>query len=99
MDLMGAWGCGLRNTLPQLMPGMVVSAANAARPVTLSTPSGRTVRWLIHLLLVMTFIGLPPAFRPRSPEPRGQSCRTRCTDRDCRRARTVLLPRLGEDSS
>jgi hypothetical protein len=25
---MRACGCGLRNTLPQIMPGMVVSAAN-----------------------------------------------------------------------
>ena len=40
IDLMRACGCGLRSTLPQIMPGMVVSAANAARPVTLSTPSG-----------------------------------------------------------
>src|SRR5207245_1185568 len=36
------------------------SAAKAARPVTLSTPSGRMVRWPIHLLLVTTFIGLAP---------------------------------------
>src|SRR6186997_853239 len=40
------------------MPDMLVSAANAARPVTLSMPSGRMVRWPIHLLLVTTFIGL-----------------------------------------
>ena len=58
IDLMRACGCGLRNTLPQIMPGMVVSAANWARPVTLSMPSGRMVRWPIHLLLVTRFIGL-----------------------------------------
>src|SRR6187399_316660 len=58
IDLIRACGCGLRNTLPQIMPGMVVSAANCARPVTLSMPSGRMVRWPIHLLLVTTFIGL-----------------------------------------
>ena len=28
IDLMRACGCGLRSTLPQIMPGMVVSAAN-----------------------------------------------------------------------
>ena len=27
IDLMRACGCGLRSTLPQIMPGMVVSAA------------------------------------------------------------------------
>ena len=27
IDLMRAWACGLRSTLPQIMPGMVVSAA------------------------------------------------------------------------
>ena len=59
IDLMRACGCGLRKTLPQIMPGMVVSAAKAARPVTLSTPSGRMVRWPIHLLLVTIFI-VPP---------------------------------------
>ena len=58
IDLMRACGCGLRSTLPQIMPGMLVSAANAARPVTLSTPSGRMVRWPIHLLSVTTFIVL-----------------------------------------
>src|SRR3979490_2698791 len=60
IDLMGACGCGLRLTLPQIIPGMVVSAAKAARPVTLSMPSGRMVRWPIHLLLVTRFIGLSP---------------------------------------
>src|SRR5690349_14946793 len=58
IDLMRACGCGLRSTLPQIMPGMLVSAANWARPVTLSMPSGRMVRWPIHLLLVTRFIGL-----------------------------------------
>src|SRR4029450_7852625 len=59
IDLMRACGCGLRNTLPQIMPGMVVSAANWARPVTLSMPSGRMVRWPIHLLLgAARFMGL-----------------------------------------
>ena len=27
IDLMRAWACGLRSTLPQIMPGMLVSAA------------------------------------------------------------------------
>src|SRR5512138_2289888 len=58
IDLIRACGCGLRSTLPQIMPGMLVSAANWARPVTLSMPSGRMVRWPIHLLLVTTFIGV-----------------------------------------
>ena len=104
IDLMRACGCGLRNTLPQIMPGMVVSAANWARPVTLSMPSGRMVRWPIHLLLVTRFIGLAPAFiarafRRRFPSPRGRSCHSRCTGRDCRRARSGLPPRSGPDSS
>src|SRR3954454_4213078 len=56
IDLMRACGCGLRRILPQIMPGILVSAANAARPVTLSTPSGRMVRWPIHLLSVTMFM-------------------------------------------
>src|SRR5262245_56783479 len=51
MALMRACGWGLRKTLPTSMPGSVESAPNAARPVTLSTPSGRIVRFPIHLLL------------------------------------------------
>ena len=27
IDFMRAWACGLRSTLPQIMPGMLVSAA------------------------------------------------------------------------
>ena len=94
---MRACGCGLRMTLPQIMPGIVVSAAKAARPVTLSAPSGRMVRWPIHLLLVMMFIAPSPACRPRSQEPREQSCRSRCTGRDCRRARSGPLPRSARE--
>src|SRR5262245_6671598 len=37
-----AWG--LRSTRPTSWPGRLKSAPNRARPVTLSTPSGRTVR-------------------------------------------------------
>ena len=65
IDLMRACGCGLRNTLPQIMPGMVVSAANCARPVTLSMPSGRMVRWPIHLLLVTMFMIYLPLYCAR----------------------------------
>ena len=55
--LISAWACGLRNTLPQTMPGMVKSAAYCADPVTLSMPSGRGVLWPIHLFLSdMSFI-------------------------------------------
>src|SRR5258708_26562848 len=93
MDLIRARGCGLRSTLPQIMPGMVVSAANAARPVTLSTPSGRMVRWPIHLLLVIMFMGEPPAFQPRLPERRGRSCHSRYIGRDCLRAINAPPPR------
>ena len=39
-----AWACGLRRILPISMPGAVTSAPNLARPVTLSTPSGRSGR-------------------------------------------------------
>ena len=52
MDLMRAWGCGLRSTLPQSMPGWAKSAPKFARPVTLSSPSGRIVLLPIHLLSV-----------------------------------------------
>ena len=41
---------------------------------------------------------LAPAFQRRSPEPRGRSCRNRCSGRDCRRARTAPLPRSASDS-
>src|SRR6185295_9659728 len=41
---MRAWGCGLRSTRPMSWPGRLKSAPNRARPVTLSTPSGRIWR-------------------------------------------------------
>src|SRR6266849_5231572 len=41
IDTMRACACGLRFTLPHSMPGIVMSAPKAARPITLSTPSGR----------------------------------------------------------
>ena len=41
---MRAWGCGLRSTRPMSWPGRLKSAPKRARPVTLSTPSGRMVR-------------------------------------------------------
>src|SRR5262245_25268619 len=41
---MRACGCGLLSTLPTSWPGRARSAPNLARPVTLSTPSGRTGR-------------------------------------------------------
>src|SRR5689334_19043281 len=44
MERMRAWGWGLRSTLPISMPGMVASAPKRARPVTLSSPSGRAGR-------------------------------------------------------
>src|SRR5205807_9549775 len=44
IDMMRAWACGLRLTLPHSMPGMTMSAPKLARPVTLSTPSGRIGR-------------------------------------------------------
>src|SRR6185437_11080055 len=44
IDLIRAWACGLRLTLPHSMPGITVSAPNWARPITLSTPSGRIGR-------------------------------------------------------
>ena len=39
-----ACACGLRLTLAHSMPGSAISAPNCARPVTLSTPSGRIGR-------------------------------------------------------
>src|SRR5215510_4380426 len=50
IDLIRAWGWGLRRTLPQSMPGLEKSAPKVARPVTLSSPSGLLVRLPIHLL-------------------------------------------------
>ena len=44
IDTMRACACGERFTLPHSMPGRTESAPNMARPVTLSTPSGRTGR-------------------------------------------------------
>src|SRR6266478_3221073 len=44
IDMMRAWACGLRFTLPHSMPGITMSAPKLARPVTLSTPSGRIGR-------------------------------------------------------
>ena len=48
MDLIFAWAWGLRNTAPVNMPALKVSAPNFARPVTLSTPSGRIGRVPTH---------------------------------------------------
>ena len=44
MDLIRAWACGLRNTMPCSNPLRFMSAPYCARPVTLSTPSGRIGR-------------------------------------------------------
>ena len=44
IDRMRAWACGERSTLPQIIPATRISAPNWARPVTFSTPSGRTGR-------------------------------------------------------
>src|SRR5918996_3737699 len=48
IDLILACGWGLLRTLPTSMPGKEKSAPKRARPVTLSTPSGRTGRVPIH---------------------------------------------------
>ena len=39
-----AWACGLRLIRPKSIPGSEMSAPYCARPVTFSTPSGRTGR-------------------------------------------------------
>ncbi len=44
IEMMRACACGLRRTRPMSWPGRLKSAPKRARPVTLSTPSGRTVR-------------------------------------------------------
>src|SRR5262249_4546163 len=44
IETIRAWACGLRSTRPTSWPGRLKSAPNRARPVTLSCPSGRTVR-------------------------------------------------------
>ena len=44
IETMRACGWGLRSTLPMSWPGRLKSAPKRARPVTLSTPSGRIVR-------------------------------------------------------
>src|SRR5215472_12548863 len=44
IDTMRAWAWGLRSTRPTSWPGRLKSAPKRARPVTLSWPSGRTVR-------------------------------------------------------
>ena len=44
IDMIFACACGLRRTRPTSMLGRDLSAPNSARPVTLSTPSGRSGR-------------------------------------------------------
>src|SRR6266852_3057117 len=44
IETMRACGYGLRSTRPMSWPGRLKSAPKRARPVTLSTPSGRMVR-------------------------------------------------------
>ena len=70
MDLMRACACGLRSTLPTNMPGSDRSAPNRARPVTLSTPSGRTGRVPTHFNLPFSSLSavamsVHPHFRRR----------------------------------
>ena len=61
MDRMRAWAWGLRRIPPTSIPGSEWSAANRARPVTLSTPSGRTGRDPTHLNpLPLSWFTLPP---------------------------------------
>src|SRR5215471_8833277 len=59
IDMIRAWAWGLRLILPHSMPGIVMSAPKLARPVTLSTPSGRigrvpTTFWNSLAINVMT---------------------------------------------
>src|SRR6201998_3032793 len=44
IETIRAWACGLGLILPHNMPGIFISAPKLARPVTLSTPSGRMGR-------------------------------------------------------
>ena len=59
MDFSRAWAWGLRSTLPTSMFGRCTSAPKRARPVTLSTPSGRTGRVPIHRVAPFTFLREP----------------------------------------
>src|SRR5262249_49834944 len=67
---MRACACGLRNTRPTSWPGRLKSAPKRARPVTLSTPSGRTVRvpmyvWGRSCSVVASAMSTPPHVRGR----------------------------------
>ena len=44
MEMIRAWACGERTTMPWSWPGRLRSAAKRARPVTFSSPSWRTGR-------------------------------------------------------
>ena len=45
---MRACGCGERTILPKIMPGRLMSKLYFARPATLSGPSRRLTRVLMH---------------------------------------------------
>src|SRR5215475_14725951 len=66
-----AWAWGLRSTRPTSWPGRLKSAPNRARPVTLSTPSGRTVRVPTYVwgrscsVVVASAMSAPPHVRGR----------------------------------
>ena len=53
MERMRACAWGLLRTRPTSMPGSDMSAPNLARPVTLSTPSGRQGRVPTYLSLLL----------------------------------------------
>ena len=64
MERIRAWAWGLRRTFPTSMFGREKSAPKRARPVTLSTPSGRTGRVPTHLrFLPLLDIRLAPCRR------------------------------------
>ena len=62
IDTIRAWACGLRLILPHSMPGIFMSAPKLARPVTLSTPSGRIGR--VPTTFSVVFVEIAHALTP-----------------------------------
>src|SRR5437763_16858881 len=66
IDRIRACACGERRILPPSCPGIAISAAYIARPVTFGTPAGRIGRVPTHLNPVTTSFTAISLIRPQS---------------------------------
>src|SRR5665213_3244576 len=99
-----ACACGERKTNPISWPGIDASAPYRARPVTLSTPSGRGTRVPITLNFFSTNFGFMESsdifslsFLLQPLGRRVQFCHSQCSGRDYPQAQNESLLRTDQD--